>query len=83
MGRILTKEWREHNPYKPICSTVYALYTVRSALLKHMSVQGALSGTVVTPFFDGIGIKAVSSKRPIRSIMVTGNNGGRLNTVRT
>ena len=82
MGRVLTKEWREHNPpaktwlgywsdeaaervheklrgekytgnaswilkdltynYEPICSTVYALYAVRSALLKRMSVQGAL-----------------------------------------
>ena len=36
-----------------------------------MSVQGALSGTVVSPFFDGIVVKAVSSKRTIRSIMVT------------
>ena len=93
MGRVLTKEWREHDPpaetwlgywsdeaaervhvklrgenytgnaswilkdltyyFEPICSTVYALYAVRSALLKHMSVQGALSGTVVSPFFDG------------------------------
>ena len=24
--------------YEPVCSTVYALYAVRSALLKHMSV---------------------------------------------
>ena len=64
-------------------STVYALYAVRSALLKHMSIQKALSGTVVSPFFDVIVIKAVSSKRPIRSIMVTGNKGGRLNTART
>ena len=48
-----------------------------------MSVQGALSGTVVSPFFDGIEIKAVSSKQPIRSIMVIGNSGGRLNAVCT
>ena len=44
--------------YEPICSTVYALYAVRSALLKHMSVQGVLSGTVVSTFFDGIVVKA-------------------------
>ena len=70
--------------YELIFSTVYALYAVRSALLKHMSIQAAVSGTVVSPFFDGIVVKAVSSKqRPIRSIMVTGNNGGRHNTART
>ena len=69
--------------YEPICSTVYTLYAVRSALLKHVSVQGALSGTVVSTFFDGIVVKAFPSKRPIQSITVTGNNGGRLNTVRT
>ena len=70
--------------YEPICSTVYALYAVRSALLRHMSVQGALSGIVVSPFFDGFVIKAASSKWPIyRSIVITGNHGGRLNTART
>ena len=65
--------------YKPICSTVYELYAVRIALLKHMSVQGALSGTVVSTFFDGIVVKAFPSKQPIP---VTGHNGGRPNTVR-
>ena len=48
-----------------------------------MSIQEALSGTVVSPFFNGIVMKAVSSKRSIQSIMVTGNNGGRPNTART
>ena len=97
MGRVLTKEWREHNPpaetwlgywsdeaaervhqklrgekytgkarwilkdltynYETICSTIYALYAVRSARLKRMSFQAALSGTVVSPFVDGMVIE--------------------------
>ena len=50
--------------YIPICSTVYALYKVRSALLKHMSVKVAFTGTVVSPFFDGLSVMAVPPRRP-------------------
>ena len=40
-----------------------------------MNVQGALLGTVVSTFFDGIVVKAFPSKRPIQSITVTGTTG--------
>ena len=48
-----------------------------------MGVQGALSGTVVSTFFDGIVVKAFPSTLPIQNIPVTGNNGDRINIGRT
>ena len=48
-----------------------------------MSVQRALSGTVVSTFYDGIVVKAFPSTRPVQNIPVTGNNVDRINIVRT
>ena len=53
--------------YEPVCSTVYAYYALRSALLKHMSVKAALTGTVVSPFFDGLSVMAA----PLRQTQST------------